>query len=45
MFGLVAVLRVMAISSSCVIINFHPFLTMPTNVPGPRRPLGSIKGL
>ena len=44
MCGLVAVLRVMAIFSSCAIINFHPF-TMPTNVPGPRRPLGFIKGL
>ena len=45
MFGLVAVLREMAIFSSCVTTNYHPFLTMPTNVLGPRRPLGFIKGL
>lgn len=44
MFGLVAVLRVKAISSSCVTINFQRSLTMPTNVLGPRRPLGFIKG-
>ena len=30
--GLVSVLREMAIFSSCVTTNFHPFLTMPTNV-------------
>lgn len=45
MFGLVAVLREMAIFSSCVTTNFHPFLTMPTNVIQPRHPLGFIKGL
>lgn len=45
MCGLVAVLRVMAIFSSCVIINFHLSLTMPTNVLEPRRPFGFIKGL
>lgn len=43
-FGLVAVLRVMAIFSSCVTINFRS-LTMPTNVLWPRHPLGFIKGL
>lgn len=45
MFGLVAVLLVMAIFSSCVTINFHRSLIMPTNVLGPRRPFGFIKGL
>ena len=44
MCGLVAVLRVMAISSSCVITNFHPFLTMLTSVIMPRRSDGFIKG-